>query len=131
MINIKNHKHEFLSFTGEKMKQVIVIRSDLNMSTGKIAAQACHASLGSYKKSNDLSIKKWESEGEKKVIVKVNDLEELFHIRELLKSTDIPFYLVRDAGRTEIPKSTITCLGIGPDEDDKIDKITQDLKLLK
>jgi len=113
------------------MKQVIVIRSDLNMSTGKIAAQACHASLGSYKKSNDHSIKKWESEGEKKVIVKVKDLEELFHIKELLKTTDIPFYLVRDAGRTEIPKSTITCLGIGPDEDDKIDKITQDLKLLK
>jgi len=131
VINIKNYKHEFLSFTGEKMKQVIVIRSDLNMSTGKIAAQACHASLGSYKKASDQSIKKWELEGEKKVVVKVKDLEELFHIRELLKSTDIPFYMVRDAGRTELPKSTITCLGIGPDEDGKIDKITQDLKLLK
>jgi PTH2 family peptidyl-tRNA hydrolase len=94
------------------MKQVIVMRADLNMSRGKIAAQACHGSLGAFKKADDRTVKKWESEGEKKVVLKVKDL-------------------VHDAGHTELPKSTITCLGIGPDDDEKIDKITQDLKLLK
>lgn len=113
------------------MKQVIVMRSDLNMSRGKIAAQACHASLGSFKRADSNKIRKWELEGEKKVVVKVNELQELFEIHELVKKADIASYLVRDAGHTEIPSSTLTCLGIGPDEDEKIDKITQDLKLLK
>ena len=116
---------------GERMKQVIVMRADLNMSRGKIAAQACHASLGAYKKTDDSVRKKWESEGEKKVVLKVKDLEELFEIYELVKVTKLPIYLVYDAGHTELPKSTVTCLGIGPDEEEKIDKITQDLKLLK
>ena len=113
------------------MKQVIVMRADLKMSRGKIAAQACHACLGAYKKAEDRVIKRWETEGEKKVVLKVNDLEELFEIYELAKVTNMPIYLVHDAGHTELPRSTITCLGIGPDDEEKIDKITQDLKLLK
>jgi PTH2 family peptidyl-tRNA hydrolase len=113
------------------MKQVIVMRADINMSRGKIAAQACHAALGSFKRANINKIKKWEIEGEKKVVLKVNSLEELFEIFELIKAADLPNYLVRDAGHTEIPSSTVTCLGVGPDDDEKIDKITQDLKLLK
>lgn len=113
------------------MKQIIVMRADLNMSRGKIAAQACHASLGAYKKADERALKKWEMEGEKKVVLKVNSLEELFEIYELVKVTNLPIYLVHDAGHTEIPKATVTCLGIGPDDDDKIDKVTQELKLLK
>ena len=64
-------------------------------------------------------------------MVKVNDLKELFEYYELVKATDLPYFLVRDAGHTELPESTVTCLGVGPDDDDKIDKITHDLKLLK
>lgn len=112
------------------MKQVMVIRNDLKMGKGKMAAQACHASLGAYKKADPRKIQKWESEGEKKVVVKVNNLRELYEIYELVKNTDMPLYLVQDAGRTELPKGTVTCLGIGPDEDEKIDKITDELKLL-
>jgi len=112
------------------MKQVMVIRTDLKMGKGKIAAQACHGSLGAYKRADERIIKKWESEGEKKVVVKASDLRELYEILELIKNADIPYYLVQDAGRTELPKGTVTCLGIGPDEDEKIDKITNELKLL-
>lgn len=36
------------------MRQLIIVRKDLNMSTGKIAAQCCHASLAFI--SNGLSI---------------------------------------------------------------------------
>lgn len=107
------------------------MRADIKMSRGKIAAQACHASLGAYKKADPSVLKKWEAEGEKKVVLKVKDLDELFEIHELAKATNMPIYLVHDAGHTELPRSTITCLGIGPDEDEKVDKITQDLKLLK
>ncbi len=118
-------------FKVKKMKQVIVMRGDLNMGRGKIAAQACHGSLGSFKKAETRKIREWELEGEKKVVVKVNSQQELFEVFELVKAANLPHYLVRDAGHTEIPSATVTCLGIGPDDDEKIDKITQDLKLLK
>jgi len=113
------------------LKQVIIVRSDLGMSRGKLAAQACHASLGAYKRADESKIKKWELEGEKKVIVQVSSQEDLFQVYELVKAADISSYLVKDAGHTELPPSTITSLGVGPEEDEKIDKITQDLKLLK
>lgn len=112
------------------MKQVMVVRGDLKMGKGKTAAQTCHASLGAYKKGDSQKIRIWERDGEKKVVVKVKDLRELYEIYEILKKTDIPIYLVQDAGRTELPEGTVTCLGIGPDEDEKIDKITSELKLL-
>ncbi|BDH80058.1 MAG TPA: aminoacyl-tRNA hydrolase [Methanothermobacter sp.] len=112
------------------MKQVIIIRTDLKMGKGKIAAQACHASIESYKRTTPEKVKKWENEGSKKIILKVENLEELMEIYEALKKTKIPHYLVRDAGHTQLPPGTITALGIGPDDDEKIDKITKHLKLL-
>lgn len=112
------------------MKQVIVVRNDLKMSKGKTAAQACHACLGAYKKADSDKIRLWEQEGQKKVILKVNSLEELFEIKEIAKKNNVPNFIVKDAGRTELPTSTITCLGVGPDTDEIIDKVTQDLKLL-
>ncbi|MBF4467836.1 MAG: peptidyl-tRNA hydrolase [Methanobrevibacter arboriphilus] len=112
------------------MKQVIVVRNDLKMSKGKTAAQACHACLGAYKKADSDKIRLWEQKGQKKVIVKVNSLEELFEIKEIAKKNNVPNFIVKDAGRTELPTSTITCLGVGPDTDEIIDKVTQDLKLL-
>jgi PTH2 family peptidyl-tRNA hydrolase len=113
------------------MKQVIIMRGDLPISRGKLAAQACHASLGSYKRADTRKIQSWERQGGKKVVLKVKDKEELFKYYELVKATDLPYFLVTDAGHTELPESTVTCLGIGPDEDERVDKITQDLKLLK
>lgn len=101
------------------------------MSKGKLAAQACHGSLGAYQRADDKIIREWESEGGKKVVVQVKSQEELFEVYELVKAAGIPCYLVKDAGHTELPPSTITCLGIGPEKDEIIDKITQDLKLFK
>ena len=112
------------------MKQVIIMRNDLKMGKGKIAAQACHASIASYKKADANKIKSWERDGAKKVVLKVNSLKELFQVFEKVKKTSLPFYLVRDAGHTQIPSATITCLGIGPDDDKIIDGVTSDLKLL-
>lgn len=112
------------------MKQVIIMRNDLKMGKGKIAAQACHASIASYKKADSNKIRLWERDGAKKVVLKVNSLKELFKVFEDVKKRNLPFYLVRDAGHTQIPSATITCLGIGPDDDEIIDKVTSDLKLL-
>ncbi|MGL4669553.1 MAG: peptidyl-tRNA hydrolase Pth2 [Methanobacteriaceae archaeon] len=112
------------------MKQVMIIRTDIKMSKGKVAAQCCHGAIGAYQNTDTGKIRNWESDGSKKVVLKVASVEDLFELKEIAKRLNVPNYLVRDAGRTELPASTITCLAIGPDEDEIIDKITRDLKLL-
>ncbi|MEM5801844.1 MAG: peptidyl-tRNA hydrolase Pth2 [Candidatus Aenigmatarchaeota archaeon] len=111
-------------------KQVIVVRKDLKLGVGKIAAQVAHAAIGSLKKANKNISEIWEKEGAKKIVVKVNSLEKLKEIYKKVKKEKIPCFLVRDAGLTQVKKGTITALGIGPDKEDKIDKITGKLKLL-
>lgn len=112
------------------MKQVMVVRNDLKMGKGKIAAQCCHGSLGAYKKTNPEKIRKWENEAYAKVVCKVNSLEELLELKKQAIINKVSYYLVVDAGRTQLPTSTATVLALGPDEDEILDKITGDLKLL-
>lgn len=112
------------------MKQVMVVRTDLKMGKGKMAAQCCHASIGSYKKTDSAKIRKWENEAYAKVVCKVQSLDELIQLKKLAEQKNISNYLVVDAGRTQIPTSTVTVLGLGPDEDEIIDEVTGDLKLL-
>jgi len=111
-------------------KQMIILRNDIEMSIGKKCVQCCHASLGSYKKTDKTIIKKWESEGQKKVVLEVNSENELIELFEEAKKEKIPCFLVEDAGLTELQPGTITALAIGPEDEKKIDKITGSLKLL-
>jgi len=111
-------------------KQMIILRKDLEMSTGKKCVQCCHACLGAYKNAKKSVVKKWESEGQKKVVLEVNSKEELFKLFEKAKKEKIPCFLVEDAGLTELEPGTITALGIGPEDEKKLDKITGSLKLL-
>jgi len=112
------------------MKQVIVVRSDLKMGKGKLAAQVAHASIASFLKANFLVKRKWLKEGMKKIVLKVNSEKELLEIYEKAKNAKLPCEIIRDAGHTQLEPGTITALGIGPAEDEKIDKITGNLKLL-
>lgn len=108
-------------------KQVVVLREDLSMSKGKMIAQACHASLNAYKKASREKAAEWESEGSKKIALQATNLEELVSRAE---SLEIPAYLVNDAGLTELEPGTKTALGVGPDRESKIDKVTGDLELI-
>ncbi|MFB6145116.1 MAG: peptidyl-tRNA hydrolase Pth2 [Candidatus Nanohaloarchaea archaeon] len=112
------------------LKQAIVIREDLEISKGKAIAQACHASLGAYKKASKSERSEWESKGSKKVVLYSGDsaLEDLLM---QTKRNKIPAYLVKDAGRTELEPGTKTALGIGPSEESKIDSITGQLRLVE
>ena len=114
------------------MKQVIVIRKDLKLGKGKLAAHIAHASLAGYKlvkKKDPAIIKFWESEGEKKIVVKIESEKALLELYEKVKRI-VPAALIRDAGLTQIPSGTITCIAIGPWKDGEIDEFTKDLKLL-
>ena len=111
------------------MKQVILVRKDLKLSKGKLAAQCSHASVEAVLKSSRDKVEEWRRFS-KKVVLKVKDEKELLDFKKLADKYKLVNALIRDAGRTEIPPNTITCLAIGPDEDEKIDKITGKLKIL-
>lgn len=110
------------------LKQVIVVRKDLELSKGKMCAQVAHASISSYEKSKFK--KGWIEQGQKKIVVECENEAELLKIFEKAKKENLPVALIQDAGLTEIPPGTITCVGIGPDDEKKIDMITRNLKLL-
>lgn len=114
-------------------KQTIVIRADIGMGKGKLAAQCSHASLSSFKKTENKYpeiARQWEEEGQKKVVLKVNSEEELLEYFKLAKQANIPCELIRDAGHTQVEPGTTTCFGAGPWDEKELDKIFGKLKLL-
>jgi PTH2 family peptidyl-tRNA hydrolase len=112
------------------MKQCILVRKDLKMDKGKLAAQCSHAAVEAVLKSDKRKISVWELQGMKKVILKVDNLRELKKYQRLAQKQGLVTALIKDAGRTFFKKPTITCLGIGPDSEEKIDKVTKELKIL-
>ena len=109
------------------MKLAIVVRKDLGMSCGKIAGQVGHASVMAYK---DCSNDKWYNEGQKKIVLKVPDLFTLLQIEGSAFANKLKVHEVIDFGLTQIDPNTLTCIAIGPDEDEKIDDVIKELKLL-
>jgi PTH2 family peptidyl-tRNA hydrolase len=115
------------------LKQTIVMRNDLNMGKGKIAAQCSHASLSSFlktKSKNSDIADKWLNEGQKKIVLKVDSERELVEFFQKCKDLGIPCELIMDAGHTQVESGTKTCFGAGPWYEDEIDKLLGKLKLL-
>ena len=111
-------------------KQVILVRMDLKMSKGKVASQVSHASVEAVLRSSSSKIKVWREEGMAKIVLKVKDKGELMKYKQIAKDYGLITAVIQDAGRTEIEPGTITCLAIGPDDEEKIDKVTGTLKIL-
>jgi len=135
-------------------KQVIVLRKDVHMRTGKAVAQGAHASLAIL--TNNLigypfvwykfplkvvrflglfffhkPFRVWHTGRFTKICVYVKTEQELKDIYNKAKSKGILCSLITDAGLTEfrgIP--TLTAAGIGPDESSKINEVTGHLPLL-
>ncbi len=112
------------------MKQVILVREDLKLPNGKMSVQVAHAAVEAVLRSSKSKVEEWHNEGMKKVVLKVKDLDELKKYQQLAKAGKLVAAIITDAGRTVVEPGTITCLGIGPDDDEKIDKITGNLKML-
>ena len=114
------------------MKQIIVIRKDLNMSIGKTCVQGCHASLkATLENLNHPSVIEWLSGPFTKIAVSVDSEQELFDILEKAKAANLITALITDAGKTEfngVP--TNTCIAIGPALHSDLVPITGNLKLL-
>lgn len=115
-----------------KYKQVIAVRTDLDMSPGKLAVQVAHGSVGAAevaRREHRGWFSAWLAEGQKKVVVKVEKERELHVLRKKANSEGLPTMLVQDAGLTELAPGTTTVLGIGPAPSEALDKVTGDLHL--
>ena len=132
------------------IKQVIVLRTDLNMRKGKMAAQAAHASMKVFldrgmlihetDKPATLQIWPITAEAEKwlkgaftKIVVGCDSEAELLALKDKVDATDAIVYgaIIQDNGATEFHNvKTYTALAIGPADAAEIDKITGHLKLL-
>lgn len=117
-----------------EIKQVIVVRSDLKMGKGKVAAQVAHAALDAAETAR---LKRpgwyasWREQGQAKVVVKTGGGQEaLEELQRQARSLSLPVSLIQDRGLTQLEPGTTTCLGIGPGPSDEIDKVTGNLKLL-
>jgi peptidyl-tRNA hydrolase, PTH2 family len=114
-------------------KMVIVTRKDLSLSAGKLAAQVAHAAVNcalASKEKKSLWFGRWQREGAKKVVVKVEGLADFFPLKEKAEELGMTTSLIVDAGHTEIPAGTQTVLGIGPAPNNIIDQVTGNLVLL-
>jgi PTH2 family peptidyl-tRNA hydrolase len=112
-----------------RMKQAIVVRSDLGMGTGKLAAQVAHAALSAVEHANSDTVRDWKRDGQRKVVLKIDGERALFEIQEKAKTAGLPTGLIRDAGRTQLDPDTPTTVAVGPASDDAVDQITGSLSL--
>ena len=114
------------------MKQVILVRTDIGMSTGKMIAQGAHAATRAVEKATGEGLEMWRTAGEPKIAVEVTSEAELRGVVESVRENDpdIPTATVVDQGRTELPEDTLTAGAIGPGKNSRIDAYTGDLPLL-
>lgn len=112
------------------MKQVILVRDDLKLPKGKMAAQVAHASLEAALKTERRKMDDWRADGAAKIVLKVADDKELLKYKQICEDEGLKTALIIDAGHTVIAPGTMTCLGIGPDSENKIDSVTGKLKMM-
>lgn len=136
----------------KQAKQLIIVRTDIIMPSGKLAAQVAHASLAcildhmiSTKNTDDnlcpyerilqlhpnTAIREWLENRFIKIVVGCDSLEELLKIADETKKRGIHTAVIKDAGLTVFSEPTITCVGIGPCFPEEIDDITRNLKLIR
>jgi PTH2 family peptidyl-tRNA hydrolase len=113
-------------------KLVVAVREDLKLSSGKMAVQVADAAVTcaiECRRKNKRWFLRWMKEGQRKVVVRVRDLERLGELKTKSRRLKITAALIQDAGLTELPPGTVTCLGMGPAPNAIIDQVTSHLKL--
>lgn len=127
-----------------KTKQVIVVRKDIKMPEGKLAAQVAHASLKaildrgyihdgtqSFHCKLTNAMKDWMNGDYTKIVVCVKSEDALKEIYEQAHRASIPCSLIRDLGKTVFKgKSTCTAVAVGPGSAEEVDAITKGLRLV-
>lgn len=107
---------------------------DVKMSVGKLVVEGSHAaqlSLRAAVQANLDDVDKWFNEGYRKIVCKVDSLDELKNIETDCKQFNVSYAVVKDLGLTEIEPDTITAIGIGPAKNVMINQVTKHLEKLQ
>ena len=113
------------------VKLALVVRADLGMGRGKIAAQVAHAAVAAVlANGSSQDFAAWLAEGQPKVVLKVASAEQLAEVVRGAATAGLPVELIRDAGRTQVDPGTVTCCAVGPAGSARIDAVTGELSLL-
>jgi PTH2 family peptidyl-tRNA hydrolase len=113
------------------VKLAVVVRTDLGMGRGKIAAQVAHAAVAATLASlGTADFAAWLAEGQPKVILKVSTAGQLEDVVRQGRESGLPVEVISDAGRTQVTPGTLTCCALGPAEGHRIDAVTAGLSLL-
>lgn len=119
-----------------KPKMVLIVRTDVKMTPGKIAAQCAHAAVALYqsglKSQQSVFLKSWLILGQPKIVLRVDSNCEsaLKNVYSAAKNKNLNACMIYDAGRTQIESGTLTVVGVGPNNSSDVDEITKKFKLL-
>ena len=116
----------------DDIKLVVVVRTDLGLTKGKMAVQVAHASVNCAMQAYTRGRKvydEWYRGGQKKIVAKVATTRELLELKSMAEGKGLITSLVTDAGLTQVPPGTTTCLGIGPAHAKDVDPLTGHLGL--
>lgn len=116
-----------------RTKLVCLVRQDLGMGVGKVAAQVAHGALGAHREAGRRQpdmLREWCDGGEATVVLAVSGADELERLVDVARAGGLPTHLVRDAGRTQVEAGSLTVGCIGPGLVDAIDQVTGKLSLL-
>merc|ERR1711977_671342 len=113
----KEEAKQGMEDVNEECKMVLVVRTDLGMTKGKIAAQCGHATLACYKhflKHDPKSkiLRRWERGGQMKIALQAKSEEDLDTLQATAISLGLVAEVIADAGRTQIASGSHTVLGI-------------------
>lgn len=111
----------------------LVVRNDLKMGKGKIAAQCGHGAVGAYQKAVLVCpnlVNAWDRTGCAKITLKVESETELMAIKRAAEKENLVTCLITDAGHTQIQSGTKTVVAIGPSTEQHVNSVTGHLKLL-
>jgi PTH2 family peptidyl-tRNA hydrolase len=108
----------------------LVVRKDLKMRTGKIAAQCGHAVEYLAMHTPKPVMHEYRNSGHPKVALQVPTLEDLEFLESECIRSRVQCHMVEDEGRTQVPAGSRTVLGIGPVRKENVPKAVAALKLL-
>lgn len=123
------------------VKMVLVVRNDLGMRKGKVAAQAAHAAqeaiierdaiTGEPRLKDNMLIREWLACDYVKITVRVDSEAELLNLYAQAQKAGLIASLVQDLGHTEFHgQLTYTAIALGPAQAEDLDPLTGHLKLL-
>mgnify|MGYP001043592211 CR=1 FL=1 len=110
-------------------KCIVLVRTDLKMTKGKIISQVSHGIINNSFKVNKNKLINWRENGEKIVTLKINNYQNMLNIYNKAINNNIISHIVIDQGLTQVDTNTPTVCVLGPDKEKKFKDITSHLKL--